>query len=130
MMTEFELISLFNEFFNTLFSRLNDFMAGTGARRISAFFVGSKLSSRMAGLIVLLYSLYSMATIVPTLAAAYRLVSAGDLLKAAAVEPGSMINQLFPVLPSATLVMPTMFVLLIATYAGSLIFFSATRKRK
>ena len=55
-MTDFELITLFNEFFNAAFSRLNDFMAGTFAMLIMAFFVGSKLSSKMAGLVVFLYS--------------------------------------------------------------------------
>ena len=127
-MTEFELISLFNEFFNTAYARLNDFMAGTFALLISAFFIGPKLSNKMAVLVVFLYSLYSLATIVPTLAATYRFVSVGELLKAAAVNPDSVSNHLFPILPSKALVMPTMTIFLIVAFAGSLMFFFAVRK--
>ena len=128
-MTEFELISLFNEFFNTAYARLNDFMAGTFALLISAFFVGPKLSSKMAGLVVFLYTLYSLATIIPTLAATNRFVSAGELLKARGADPESVANYLFPILPSKAVVMPTMSVFLIVAFAGSLMFFFAARKR-
>jgi len=127
-MTEFELISLFNEFLNGAFSRLADFMAGTFAMLISAFFVGARLSRTMARLVVFLYTLFAMATAVPTLAVSYRFTKTAELLKAMGESPDSMIGQIFPALPSTWLVMPVMALILIGAYAGTLAFFRQTRK--
>lgn len=128
MMTEFELISLFNQFFDDTFSRLSDFMAGTFAMVISAFFVGAKLSKNMSRLVIFLYTLFSVATAVPTLAASYRFTRTADLLQEAAKEPGSMISLIFPVLPSSYAVMPVMTLILVGAYIGTLAFFFQTRK--
>jgi len=127
-MTEFELISLFNQFFDDTFSRLSDFMAGTFAMVISAFFVGARLSQNMARLVIFLYTVFSMATSVPTLAASYRFTRMAGILKDAAGEPGSIINLIFPTLPSPYIVMPVMTLVLIGAYAGTLAFFYQTRK--
>jgi hypothetical protein len=127
-MTEFELISLFNEFLDGAFSRLADFMAGTFAMLISAFFVGARLSRTMARLVVFLYTLFAMATAVPTLAVSYRFTKTAELLKAMGESPDSMIGQIFPALPSTWLVMPVMALILIGAYAGTLAFFRQTRK--
>ena len=70
-MTDFELIYLFNEFFNTMYARLNDFMVGLFAMLLAAYFAAAKLSRPMALLVADLYTLFSMATIVPTVAASY-----------------------------------------------------------
>ncbi len=43
-MTDFELIYLFNEFFNTMYARLNDFMVGLFAMLAASYFVAAKLS--------------------------------------------------------------------------------------
>ena len=77
-MTDFELIYLFNEFFNTMYARLSDFMVGLFAMLLAAYFVAAKLSRSMAWLVVGLYTLFSMATIVPTVAASYRMVLAAQ----------------------------------------------------
>ena len=127
-MTEFELISLFNEFLDGAFSRLADFMAGTFAMLISAFFVGARLSRTMARLVVFLYTLFAMATAVPTLAVSFRFTKTAELLKAMGESPDSMIGQIFPALPSTWLVMPVMALILIGAYAGTLAFFRQTRK--
>jgi hypothetical protein len=127
-MTEFELISLFNEFLDGAFSRLADFMAGTFAMLISAFFVGARLSRTMARLVVFLYTLFAMATAVPTLAVSYRFTKTAELLKAMGESRDSMIGQIFPALPSIWLVMPVMALILIGAYAGTLAFFRQTRK--
>ena len=47
-MTEFELIFLFNECFNTMYVHLNDFMAGLFAMLVASYFVAAKLSRTMA----------------------------------------------------------------------------------
>lgn len=127
-MTEFELISLFNAFFDDTFSRLADFMTGTFAMLISAFFAGAKLSRNMARLLIFLYSLFSMATAVPTLAASYRFTQAAELLGEMGQEPGSVISQIFPSLPSPYLVMPVMTLILVGAYVGTLAFFLQARK--
>lgn len=127
-MTDFELISLFNDFFNDTFSRLADFMTGTFAMIISTFFVGSRLSRTMARLVVFLYTLFALATAVPTLAACYRFVQAANLLKQRSMEPDSLIGQIFPAFPSLYVVMPVMVLILVGLYAGTLAFFRQTRK--
>jgi len=127
-MTEFELIYLFNEFFNTAFARPNDFLVGLFAMLAAAYFVAAKLSRSMAWLVVGLYTLFSMATIVPALAAIDRMVLASLQVQAAASEPGSDLTTLFSILPNRALVVPTMTVLLIAAYIGALVFFFQARK--
>lgn len=127
-MTEFELISLFNAFFNDTFSRLVDFMSGTFAMLISTFFVGARLSKNMARLVVFLYSLFAIATAVPTLAATYRFVMAAKLLQERAAMPHSVIGEIFPTFPQLYVVMPVMILILVGCYSGSLAFFHQTRK--
>ena len=77
-MTDFELIYLFNEFFNTMYARLNDFMVGLFGMLLAAYFAAAKLSRSMAWLGAGLYTLFSMVTIVPTVAASYRMVLAAQ----------------------------------------------------
>ena len=127
-MTEFELISLFNEFLDGAFSRLADFMAGTFAMLISAFFVGARLSRTMARLVVFLYTLFAMATAVPTLAVSYRFTKTAELLRQMSADPDSVVSDIFPALPSTWLVMPVMALILLGAYAGTLAFFAQTRK--
>lgn len=127
-MSEFELISLFNEFLDGAFSRLADFMAGTFAMLISAFFVGAKLSRTMARLVVFLYSLFALATAVPTLAVSYRFTKTAELLRAMGQSPDSVVGQIFPALPSTWTVMPVMTLILLGAYVGTLAFFRQTRK--
>ena len=50
-MTEFELIYLFNEFFNTAYARLNDFLVGLFAMLAAGYFAAEKLSRTMAWLV-------------------------------------------------------------------------------
>jgi len=83
-MTDFELICLFNEFFNTMYARLNDFMVG-----LFAMLAAAKLSRAMAWLVSGLYTLFSMATVVPTIAASYRMVLAAQQVKLVASQSGS-----------------------------------------
>ena len=127
-MSEFELISLFNEFFDDTFSRLTDFMTGTFAMLISTFFVGAKLSKNMARLVVLLYSLFVLATSVPRLVATFRFVKVASLLEQKMIEPGSVIGDIFPAFPSIYLVMPVMLLILVGCYIGTLAFFWQARK--
>jgi hypothetical protein len=129
-MTEFELINLFNAFFDDTFSRLADFMTGTFAMLISTYFAGAKLSRNLARLVVFLYSLFAMATAVPTLAAAFRFTQVAQLMKGRMSEPGSLIDQIFPSLPSPYLVMPVMIMILVGAYVGTLAFFYQARKGK
>lgn len=127
-MTEFELISLFNEFLDGAFSRLADFMAGTFAMLISAFFVGARLSRTMARLVVFLYTLFAVATAVPTLAVSYRFTRTAELLRQTSADPNSVVSDIFPALPSTWLVMPVMALILLGAYVGTLAFFQQTRK--
>jgi len=127
-MTEFELIYLFNEFFNTMYGRLNDFMVGLFAMLAASYFVAAKLSRTMAWLVAGLYTLFSMATVVPAIAASNRMVLAAQQVKLVASQAGSDLAPLISILPSWGVVMPTMFVLLIASYAGAMVFFLQARK--
>ena len=127
-MTEFELIFLFNECFNTMYVRLNNFMAGFFAMLVASYFVGAKLSRTMACLVAGLYTLFSMATIVPTIAASVRMVLAAQQVKLVAGQTGSDLAPLISIMPSWGMVMPTMIILLIASYCGAMVFFFQARK--
>ena len=127
-MTDFELISLFNSFLDGAFSRLADFMAGTFAMLISAFFVGARLSTTMARLAVFLYTLFALATAVPTLAVSYRFTKTAELLEQRAADPDSIVSQMFTQLPNTHTVMPVMTLIIVGAYVGTLAFFLQTRK--
>jgi len=127
-MTEFELIFLFNEFFNTAYARLNDFLVGLFAMLAAGYFVAGKLSRTMAWLVAGLYTIFSMATIVPAVAATDRMVLASQQVGVLAGQPGSELAALISILPSRTVVLPTMVVLMVAAYAGAMVFFFQARK--
>ncbi len=127
-MTDFELIYLFNELFNTMYARLNDFMVGLFAMLVASYFVAAKLSRTMARLVAGLYTLFSIATIVPTIGASNRMVLAAQQVKLVASQSGSDLAPLISIMPTWTSVMPTMLVLLIAAYAGAMMFFFQARK--
>jgi uncharacterized membrane protein len=127
-MSEFELLTLFNEYFDATYARHNDFMAGTFAMLIAAYFAASKMIPKLAVLVVFLYTVFSTATIVPVVMAANRFAKTAELLELAAARPESVIDHLFPAYPSAIVVVPTMSVLLLGAYAGTLMFFFRARK--
>ncbi len=127
-MTDFELIYLFNELFNTMYARLNDFMVGLFAMLVASYFVAAKLSRTMARLVAGLYTLFSMATIVPTIGASNRMVLAAQQVKLIASQSGSDLAPLISIMPTWTSVMPAMLVLLVAAYAGAMVFFFQARK--
>jgi hypothetical protein len=127
-MTDFELIFLFNEFFNTAFARLNDFLVGLFAMLAASYFVAAKLSKAMAGLVAGLYTVFSIATIVPAIAATDRLVLTSQQVALAASQPGSDLAALISLLPNRAIVIPVMIFLLIAAYAGAMAFFYQARK--
>ena len=87
-MSDFELIFLFNEFFDTAFARLNDLLIGLFAMLAASYFVAAKLTRTMAWLVAGLYTLFSMATIVPAIAATDRLLLASQQVAIAAGQPG------------------------------------------
>ncbi len=128
-MSDFELITLFNDLLNTSFARLQDFMAGLFALLITAWLAAHRLTRRMAILVVMIYSIFAVVTIVPALATTLRFALAGELIRAAAREPDSILGSLFPFLPDPALVMPVMTILLLGAYAGGLLFFLQARKR-
>lgn len=127
-MTEFELIFLFNEFLNTAYARLNDFLVGLFAMLAAGYFVAGKLSRTMAWLVAGLYTIFSMATIVPAVAATDRMVLASQQVSLLASQPGSHLASLISILPSRTDLLPTMVVLMVAAYAGAMVFFFQARK--
>jgi hypothetical protein len=126
--TEFELIYLFNEYFNTLFARLNDFLVGLFAMLAASYFVAAKLSKTMAGLVVGLYTLFSVATIVPAIGAAERFLLTSQQVALVASQPGSELAALVSILPNRFLVILAMIILMIAAYAGTILFFFQARK--
>jgi hypothetical protein len=128
IMTDYEIVTLFNELLNTSFARLNDFMVGLFALLVTAYFAGRQLSSRMAALLLALYTAFSLATITAAVASAHRFALAGDLVRAAAARPDSMLPQLFSMLPSPALVTPVMGLLLVGAYLGGLVFFFQARR--
>ena len=127
-MTDFELISLFNHFLDSTFARLAEFMAGTFAMLISAFFVGSKLSKNMARLVVFLYTLFVVAICVPTLMLSLRFTSTAQLLKERSLDPDSVVADIFLMFPNPYVVLAVMVLILGGAYAGALAFFAQTRK--
>jgi hypothetical protein len=127
-MSEFELIFLFNEFFNTAFARLNDFMVGLFAMLAAGYFVAAKLSRTMAWLITGLYTVFSMATIVPAIAATDRMVLASQQVRLAASHSGSELATLISIMPTREFVIPVMIILMVIAYAGAMVFFFQARK--
>jgi hypothetical protein len=127
-MTEFDLLTLFNAFLDAMFGRLNDFMAGTFAMLIAAYFAGPRLSPKMAKLLVFLYTLFVVSTSVPVMMSTNRFVRAAEQLELMSSRPGSFINELFPFFPSAPVVLPVMATLLVGAYLGTLLFFIQARK--
>jgi hypothetical protein len=127
-MTDFEIVTLFNDLLNTSFARLNDFMVGLFALLITAYAAGRELSSRMAGLVILLYTLFSIATIVAAIASTHRFALAAGLVRRAGARDGSELSTLFPMLPSPEVVTPVM-TLLLGAYVGGLSFFLLARRR-
>lgn len=128
-MTDFELVTLFNDLLNTSFARLQDFMAGLFAMLVTAWMAAHRLNRRMATLVVVLYSIFAVVTIVPALATTLRFAMAGDLVRKAAAQPDSVLGGLFLILPSPALVMPVMTILLLGAFAGGLLFFFEARGR-
>jgi hypothetical protein len=127
-MSEYELISLFNEFFNTAFARLNDFLLGLFAMLVAGYFAAARLSRAMVVVVAVLYTLFALATIVPALAATYRFVLTAEQIRTVATTPGSGLGALVGILPSSGFVMPTMTALLLIAYAGAMVFFFQARK--
>ena len=127
-MTEFELISLLNHFLDSAFSRLADYMAGTFAMLISAFFVGSKLSTNMARLVIGLYTLFAIAISIPTLMLSVRFAKTAELLRERSAEPGSIISDIFPIFPNTIVVVSVMTLIVVGAYVGTIAFFLQTRK--
>lgn len=82
----------------------------------------------MAWLVSGLYTLFSMATVVPTIAASYRMVLAAQQVKLVASQSGSDLAPLISIMPTWNNVMPTMLVLLVAAYTGAMVFFFQARK--
>ena len=82
----------------------------------------------MAWLVAGLYTLFSMATIVPTVAASYRMVLAAQQVKLVASQSGSDLAPLIWIMPTWSSVMPTMLLLLVAAYTGAMVFFFQARK--
>lgn len=127
-MSDYDLILLFNEFFNTTYARLNDFMTGLFAMLIAAYLVAPKLTRDMSALVVGLYVLFGLSTIVPALAATSRFVRTGAMLESAAAKPGSFLSEIVVSVPSGPIVMPVMGLLMLAAYFGALLFFFRARK--
>ena len=127
-MTEFELIYLFNEFLNTAYARLNDFMVGLFAMLAAGYFVAAKLSRTMTWLLAGLYTVFSMATIVPAIAAMDRMILASQQVRIAAGQSGSDLSALVSIMPVRSIVMPVTTILLLAAYTGAMVFFFQARK--
>jgi hypothetical protein len=94
----------------------------------ASYFVAAKLSKAMAGLVAGLYTVFSIATIVPAIAATDRLVLTSQQVALAASQPGSDLAALISLLPNRAIVIPVMIFLLIAAYAGAMAFFYQARK--
>ncbi len=129
-MTDLELMYLFNEFFNTTYARLNDYLVGLFGMLVVAHFVAPKLNRMMAGLIIGLYSIFSIATIIPTIAVADRFGLTARQLRIAAEAPDSALSDIIGTLPSREIVTPFMAVLLVTAYVTSIVFFLQARKGK
>lgn len=126
-MSEFELLTLFNQYFDATFARLNDFMAGTFAMLVSAYFAAAKMTRTLAGLVVFLYSIFATATFLPVVMASLRFAESAELLKIASTRPDSVIGVLFPTFPATLVVVPTMTLLLLGSFVGTLAFFFYAR---
>lgn len=127
-MTEIDLLNLFNTFMDAMFARLNDFMAGTFAMLIAAYFAGPRLSPKMAKLLIFLYTLFVVSTAIPIMMSTNRFVRAAEQLEMIANRPGSIVNELFPFFPSASVVLPIMATLIVGGYLGTVLFFVQARK--
>ena len=129
-MSDFEIVTLFNDLLNTCFARLNDFMVGLFAMLVTAWFAAHELNRRMVMLVISLYTVFCVATIVPTLATCNRFARAGALVRDAGEQPGSNLDHIFTTLPDPGVVNLTMIFLLIGAYSGGIMFFFQARRRR
>ena len=127
-MTEFELIYLFNEFLNTAYSRLNDFMVGLFAMLAAGYLVAAKLSRTMTSLLVGLFTVFSMTTMFPAIAAMDRMVLASQQVRLVASQAGSELSALVSIMPARSIVIPVTVILLVAAYCGAVVFFFQARR--
>lgn len=128
-MSDYEMLSLFNDLLNTAFARLNDFLVGLFALLVTGYMAARDLTQRMVNLVLILYTMFSIITIVPALATFNRFALAGALLEEAASRSGSVLPALFPFFPSQKLIMPMMSLLLLGAFVGGFLFFFEARRR-
>lgn len=127
-MTDFELVSLLNEVFNTAFSTLMDYTTGLFAMLVASYLVAARLKRSMAVLVVLLFSLFAFAMVPATIASAVRL--AGILAQAnrVATAPDSPISFVFTNSFVVPFIAPTIAALTVLSYVAALVFFFQARR--
>ncbi len=122
-MSDYEIAALTNEFLNSLQGRIDTYLTGLFAMLITSYFVASKLSRAIAGLVICLFSLYSF---VLGYAAYTSLWRVGVLVQ----EFSSTSSDPFPwilVLPGFDPAL-VMAAVLVAAYCGAIWFFFYSRR--
>ena len=122
-MSDFEVAVLTNDFLNSLQGRIDAYLTGLFAMLITSYFVASKLSWAIAGLVIGLFSLYCF---VLGYAAYTSLWRVGVLVR----EFSSTANESFPWILDLPGFDPTFVIpaLLVAAYCGAIWFFFYARR--
>lgn len=122
-MTDFEVAILTNEFLDSLQGRIDTYLTGLFAMLVTSYFVASRLSRAIAGLVVGLFSLYCFILGYATFTAIWRV---GVLVRdfgSASTESSPWILDM-PVFNPAVAIP----VLLIGAYFGAVWFFFYARR--
>lgn len=122
-MSDFEVAVLTNEFLDSLQGRIDTYLTGLFAMLISSYFVASKLSRAIAGLVVSIFSLYCLVLGYATYTSLWRV---GVLVR----DYSSTSSGAFPWILDVPGFNPALVIplLLIGAYIGAIWFFFYARK--
>ena len=127
-MSDFELAYLLNEILNSSADRLIEFMTGLFAMLFASFVVGRKLSRGIVWTMIVLFTMFSTATIPMAIGTGARLAGVFRQIAAARATPGSDLDWV--TVPPFDLSFAPWFVavLLIGAYIGAILFLLQMRK--
>lgn len=127
-MSDFELAYLMNEILNASSSRLIEFMTGLFAMLVASYVAGPRLSRGVARLMIVLFTMFALATIFPAVGSTARLRAIFAEIGEARAIPGSALDWV--TMPPFIINIAPWFVavLLTGAYAGAIAFLLQIRK--
>jgi len=128
-MSDFELAYLVNETLNAGSSRMIEFMTGLFAMLVGSYVAGPKLSRGVVWLMMVLFTMFAIATILPAVGTAARMAAIFQLVNEAQSLPGSELSWVTTP-PFNPAIFPWyVAALLSGAYAGAIVFLQQMRNR-